>query len=147
MINTMNVKKMLLPLVACLAFAFNGCTREPAALIETYYVTVDPGAWSRNADMGYLFYECSLPAITQNVIQNGATFAYYIDDYGYDNLLPFLMPYYETDADGNEGLYWENLRYDLAPGKITFIIQESDRYVDIQVASTKKYKVSIMSNR
>ncbi len=139
----MKLRKLVLPVLAAVMMAFVGCTPEPAAIIDTYYVTVEPGEWSKNADMGYYFHETQLPAITNHVIDNGAVFCYYIDNYGYDNLMPYVYPY----TDDNGDLFWQNIRYDLTTGQITFIIQESDMYTGGAVNSRMKFKVNVMYNR
>lgn len=139
----MNLRKLVLPVLAAAAMVFAGCSDEPAAIIDTYYVDIDPGEWSRQSDMGYYYCEKSLPAISQGVIEYGAVFCYFIDEYGYDNLMPYLYPYY--DADG--GLFWQNIRYDVSQGKITFIIQESDMYTEGSINARMKFKVSVMYNR
>lgn len=137
----MNLKKLVLPLLAVMALVFSSCNDKPAAFIESYYVTVKPGDWSRQTDMGYLYTECPLNALDGRVIDNGFVSCYFIDQYGYDNQLPYLLPYYTDD-----GLFWENIRYDVSQGKITFIIQESDMFTDLTVNNDMKFKVCVVKN-
>jgi hypothetical protein len=73
------------------------------------------------------------------VIEDGIVVAYYIDGDGRDNMLPYLLPYRD---DSTDELYYENVRFDMSQGKITFIIEDSDFY-HATVNHLMKFKVSV----
>ncbi|MCF0211682.1 MAG: hypothetical protein HUK17_02135 [Bacteroidales bacterium] len=137
-----HLTKLILPLVA-VVILLAGCGREVE--LTTTYFTVKPGDWQSNGT-SYAYAECPFPELTENVIQGGAVMVYFIDQNGYDNQLPYLLPYYETLEDGSEGLFFENVRYDLKAGFITFIVQQNDNYVFLPTA-TMQFKVCVFQNR
>lgn len=139
-----HLTRILLPLMA-MAFLFAGCGREPGVQMRTTYFSIAPGEWQSQDNLGYAYAECAFPELSEDVIQGGAVMVYFVDDNGYDNQLPYLLPYYETDANGNEGLYFENIRYDLKRGWITFIVQQNDNMIYLP---TKKmnFKVCVLRN-
>lgn len=136
----MNFKKLLLPLIAAVLL-FAGCSKDHGTRIYTTYYTIEHYEWAANANLGYYYVECSNPNITTDVIDGGAVMAYYLDNNGFDNQLPYLLPYYDNDK-----LYFENVRYDVSTGKITFIIQESDLTTNLNIQNQMKFKVCVMKN-
>lgn len=139
-------KLLLLPLVA-MTMLFSGC--GPEVELRTTYFTVNPGDWQRMVadvvdgdEYGYAYAECAFPELTQNVIDGGAVMVYYIDAAGFDNQLPYLLPYY----DNGNGPYFENIRYDLQPGCITFIVQQNDNIV-LTPSVKMAFKVCVFQNR
>ena len=137
------ITKILLPLMATVLL-LAGCGRDVE--LSTTYFTIQPGEWSTQENLGYAYAEKQFPELTDNVINGGAVMVYYIDENGYDNQLPYLLPYSQMDDQGNEGLYFENIRYDLRRGWITFIVQQNDNYV-ILPSKAMKFKVCILENR
>lgn len=138
------MRKFILAL-AVLPFLLAGCTKETIVqhvyqgCVESFYIDVEPRHWVDNPGLTYIYATFVAPEITADVINNGIVVAYYIDGDGRDNMLPYLLPY----RDGNTGsLYYENVRFDMSQGQITFIIQDSDFY-PATVNHLMKFKVSV----
>lgn len=139
----MKLKKFFLPMVAILLLAV-GCRPDPIVpRVEASYYDIQPYQWQVNAGETFYYVECNCPQITKSVIEQGIINVYYIDQYGYDNQLPYVLPYYNDDNE----LFWENLRYDVGEGKVTFILQESDLYTGMALSRTAKFKVATVSPR
>ena len=75
---------------------------------------------------------------------NGVVMAYYLDNDGRDNILPYTL--YFTDDAGVP--YQERFEYDIEPGKITFKIKDTDFNTQASMANigTMKFKVSVIRN-
>ena len=137
------MRKFILAL-AVLPFLMTGCTKETIVhvhqgCVESFYIDVYPNHWVDDYGLPYIYATFSAPEITPNVIEDGIVVAYYIDENGRDNMLPYLLPY----RDGNtDNLYYENVRFDMSPGEITFIIEDSD-FEHASVMSAMKFKVSV----
>ena len=137
------MRKFILAL-AVLPFLLAGCTKETIVhvhqgCVESFYIDVYPNHWVDHYGLSYIYASFSAPEITTGVIEDGIVVAYYIDGDGRDNMLPYLLPY----RDGRTGnLYYENVRFDISPGEITFIIQDSD-FEHASVMSPMKFKVSV----
>lgn len=156
------MKKFLFPLLAVMVMAFatscenddpvvivdgggQGNVNNPSLTIKTYYFDVYANDWCANSAAGYYYCECSLPALSEDVINSGLVMAYLIDADGYDNPLPYLLPRYNATTDS---YYWENVRYDICNGKVTFIIQDSDFYTGaMDFENPYKFKVCIVAER
>lgn len=137
------MRKFILVL-AVLPFLLAGCTKETIVhvhqgCVESFYIDVEPRHWVDDPGLTYIYATFVAPEITADVINNGIVVAYYIDGDGRDNMLPYLLPY----RDGNtDYLYYENVRFDMSPGEITFIIEDSD-FEHASVVSPMKFKVSV----
>lgn len=137
------MRKFILAL-AVLPFLLAGCTKETIVhvhqgCVESFYIDVEPRHWVDDPGLTYIYATFVAPEITADVINNGIVVAYYIDGDGRDNMLPYLLPY----RDGNtDYLYYENVRFDMSPGEITFIIEDSD-FEHASVVSPMKFKVSV----
>lgn len=137
------MRKFILAL-AVLPFLLAGCTKETIVhvhqgCVESFYIDVEPRHWVDDPGLTYVYATFVAPEITADVINNGIVVAYYIDGDGRDNMLPYLLPY----RDGNtDYLYYENVRFDMSPGEITFIIEDSD-FEHASVVSPMKFKVSV----
>ena len=115
--------------------------------IDTYYFPVRPSQWkiAGTYDMaGYYSYaELGLGGLTQAVIENGAVLVYLIETIGgqeYDNQLPYIRPFEDS------GYFVRVIRYDLKPGVITFIVEDSDFRVPLPPFSNDvEFKVVIIS--
>jgi len=117
--------------------------------INTYYFDVMPSQWDvTDGDWGtqgyYCYVELKFGALTDEVIKNGAVLVYFIDVVGdkeFDNQLPYLIPRNEAGA-----LFIRTIRYDLQPGVIAFIVEDSDFCVPKPpFGKTVKFKVVIIS--
>jgi len=115
--------------------------------INTYYVSVQPNQWK---DFGvfdstgyYCYVEESLSAITPAVIDNGAILVYVIvaeNGQDYDHQLPYMLPFYVG------GYFTRVIHYDLQPGKIGFVVQDSDFKTPLPPFNgTVQFKVVIIS--
>lgn len=137
------MRKLILTL-SILPCLLAGCTKETIVhvhegCVESFYIDVYPNNWVDDPGLSYIYATFNAPEITPGVIENGIVVAYYIDSDGRDNMLPYLLPY--RDATTGE-LYYENIRFDMSPGEITFIIEDSDFY-HATVSSPMKFKVSV----
>lgn len=122
--------KFVLPLLA-VAMLTVSCHRdcEPlpgTATLKTYYFTVNTYDWQAQERLGYVYCEKAFNELTENVLNNGAVMVYFIDQNNLDNQLPYLNPYYQELDNGEMGIFFENIRYDVRPGYITFIVQQND---------------------
>ncbi len=123
------MKKLMFLLAA--SFLMCACVKEgppgppgpsgrDGSTVNTYYIKVYPADWRPLGSFGIEGFcynaDFSMPAITNNVINKGAVLVYSLDG-GYDNQLPYILPY--------QG-FLETIRYDLSPGKIGFFIEDSD---------------------
>lgn len=74
----------------------------------------------------YLYVTLDWDAISTDVLNYGTVSAYVYDG-DRQNPLPYLYPMGQvTYEDGNVDYLVENIRFDLEPGKITFIMQDLD---------------------
>ena len=127
-----------------------GCG-EKARVITSYY-TVNPNQWeyatTLNADrtytVNYAYSAWENIDIDDEVIMNGVVMAYYIDNDGRDNILPYTLYF----LDDNGIPYQERIEYDIEPGRITFKIKDTDFNTPVSMAniSTMKFKVSVIRN-
>jgi hypothetical protein len=101
-----------------------GTPGKDGTQINTYYFDVFPDQWKSNGTYGsagyYCYEERTLAALTSSVINSGAVLAYVIFDDTYDHQLPYIEPFHDN------GYYIRTIRYDLQPGKIGFIVEDSD---------------------
>lgn len=138
------MKKVFLALsiISCL---MTSCIKEEVthvhnySSIESFYVDVYPQDWVDQSNLTYIYATFRAPKITKAVIDNGIIVAYYIDADGRDNMLPYLLPYYDMNIND---YYYENIRFDVSEGEITFIIQDSD-FNPANIPQHMKFKVSI----
>lgn len=143
------MKKFLLPIIAGLLL-FASCSEKPT--IMTSYYTVEKGDWDRmirtTSDSTYIvdYYYSAWENrdITLEALDYGFVLAYYIDEDGRDNILPYTRYY----LDDNGVPYQERIEYDLSEGVITFKIKDSDFQTDQSYANlgTMHFKVSVMAN-
>lgn len=143
------MKKLILPILAAFVM-LTGCS-EKARVITSYY-TVNPNQWEyattlnsdRTYTIDYAYSAWENIDIDEEVIMNGVVMAYYIDDSGRDNILPYTL--YFTDDNGIP--YQERIEYDIEQGRITFKIKDTDFNTDQSMANigTMKFKVSVIRN-
>jgi len=146
------MKKLLLFAIVTTAM-LSGCTREcdhDFAAIDTYYFTVrhaNPNQWSSeaappNGDGPYFYATFNESAITDYVIESGVVLCYVIEN-GRDNILPYLRPWGFNNF--NEP-FFQNIRFDIERGKITFIIEASDMNFPFAPALDFEFKVVVIQN-
>jgi hypothetical protein len=116
--------------------------------INTYYFDVQPNRWNKFGNYGsegyYCYVDTLLEDLTLSVIEDGAILVYMITEENgqeYDNQLPYLLPFYAG------GHFTRIIRYDLQPGKIGFIVEDSDFKTPLLPFNTTivKFKVVIIS--
>lgn len=164
----MKLKHLILPMLAILMLA-TGCTKEYitentyyGAQIKTYRFNIVPADWKRAEGVenpgsnNYLYCVKEIPAINQDVFDNGTVQAYTWNVYdvqnniGSWNLLPFVYPLevYVQDEQGNveKVIVPENLRFEYELGRVTFVIQDLDGFDPEDMISTISVKVNVTSN-
>ncbi len=147
------MKKFLLPMLATFVLLC-GCS-EKARVITSYY-TVNPNQWEASITTyndgtyitNYYYSQWENVDITPDVIDNGVVLVYYLNEDGYDQLLPYTQYFQGTDDDG-ETIHWSTrMEYDIQNGVITFVLKDSD-FNTAQTMSnlgTLKFKVSVIRN-
>lgn len=129
------------------AALFYGCSNEcdhDYTVMNTHYDLVRPSDWRlvHSADETYYFATRSFPEVNNNVIQRGAVLCYLIEN-GRDNILPYLRPWGFNSF--NEP-YFQNVRFDVERGRITFIVEASDFELPEEITWSMEFKVVIMQN-
>jgi len=111
-------------LFSCVKEGPAGKDGEDGTQINTYYFDVFPNHWKNSGTYGsaghYCYEERTLPALTSSVLNEGAVLVYVIFDDTYNHQLPHIEPFYDN------GYYIRTIRYDLQPGKVAFIVEDSD---------------------
>lgn len=123
------MKKLLLPILAAAMVLLSGCSSKTRVM--THYYTIAPTQWEAHfvdnydgtASTDFYFSEWTCEDINPEVLENGCVLVYYVDNENRDNQLPYLLPYYDSD---NNAYYMENIRFDVATGRIRFILEDSD---------------------
>ena len=143
------MKKFILPMLAAFLL-LTGCG-EKARVITSYY-KVQPNQWEQaytlNDDgtytVNYYYSTWENIDITPEVMDNGVVLAYYIDNDGRDNQLPYTLYF----LDDNGVPYQERIEFDIEAGKITFKIKDTDfnTAISMQNIGTMNFKVSAIGN-
>lgn len=127
------LKGMLLAVaVAVMSFCFSSCTEEVALESVNTYVKNDiPIFWNQWIDyvdntnnIQYKYYVLEWNAITTDVLNYGNVTVYFYDGEN-QAPLPYIVPITYNTATGPV-VVPENIRFDLQPGSITFIMQDLD---------------------
>ncbi len=140
------MKKLLLFIPAVLLF-FSSCvegdTIYEGARVSTQYITVYPKDWIRNPiysqNEGYAFASYNMSQITPQIIDRGAVMCYLVGNY--DNALPFIM----STVDDDGFVYTNTISFEVAPGKIRFISENSDLLISYP-SSSMQIKVVTIQN-
>jgi hypothetical protein len=119
-------KFILVAFVAVLMASCSYDTIYEGARVDVQYITVYPGDWVANPvyprNEGYASATFSMPMISDVVIDRGAVMCYLVGDY--DDALPFSM----TQLDN--GIFYTNtISFEIAPGIIQFISENSDSFI------------------
>lgn len=124
----MKKTKYFLPVMAALLMGVfaTSCGRDPVAFesVNTRVMqqTIYWNQWQ--ADVNYLYVTLDWDAITTDVLNYGSVVAYVYDGER-QCPLPHVIPITYNYPTGDIVIP-ENLRFDLEPGKITFIMQDLD---------------------
>ena len=125
----MKKARILLPVLAALllGIGMTSCEREYFGDSNTRVMqkTIYWNQWVDDGQTNYLYCELEWPALTTEVLTYGSITAYVYDG-DYQNPLPYVIPISYDLGGGVYDVVPENLRYDLQPGKITFIMQDLD---------------------
>ena len=138
------MKKTILPLLAviALAFSFSACEHQTLRSTE---VTVQPYEWVTNNNVNYYFATFRWDELDPDVVDYGLVNAYLVNNQtGIQDMLPLVTPitYYNLDFDGDGIADYdsytiaENIRFDIHYGEITFIIQDQDGGLPLDMEST-----------
>lgn len=138
------MKKLILALLLGTCF-ITSCTKEETfyvyhSNVKSYYIDVRANHWVDDPGLTYIYASFNMPEITNKVIEDGIVVAYFIDNSGRDNMLPYLLPYFDQNIND---YYYENVRFDISRGEITFIIEDSD-FKHANIPNLMKFKVSIV---
>ena len=91
--------------------------------MSTYYIDIKPNHWETDGFQGYPEFYCyaeiPLGGLTLQVIEEGAVLVYFIEEY--DNQLPYITPFQSGGIS-----YMRVIRYDLQPGVLSLIVEDSD---------------------
>lgn len=127
------MKRLLFLILLCSPLLFTSCedqyyvTEEYyGPTVNSYYIEVLPSHWKSVEDAGgekYILEAAyNVNYITQDVIDNGAVIAYFIDPDGFGD---FQMPYvFSRIVSGVKSM--DVIRYELRRGQISFIIDNLD---------------------
>lgn len=124
----MKKARFLLPVLAALLMGTvaSSCGREPAAFESTntrvMQQTIYWNQWI--SDPEYMYVTLDWDALTEDVLNYGSVVAYVYEGTR-QCPLPHVIPITYNTASGDI-VVPENLRFDLEPGKITFIMQDLD---------------------
>lgn len=138
------MRKIIIALLIAIPCLMTSCIKEEDVhihnygIVKTFYIDVYSNHWVDRNDLPYIYASFSAPEITKEVIDNGIVVAYFIDADGRDNMLPYLLPYYDENIND---YYYENIRFDVSRGEITFIIEDSD-FDHANIPSHMRFKVA-----
>jgi hypothetical protein len=138
------MKKTLIAIVSCM-FLFCGCSFDKYEIgtdIIVTYPTVESRQWVKeDTGVGYQ-YVCTLrnKYITNDVMDNGAVIAYFIDETGSDHPLPYSFTVLDADT---HTLVPQNITFEANTGTITFVV-EWENGVAYDISENYDFKVCVM---
>ena len=143
----MKKTRFILPVLAALllSIGMTSCEEEYFGDSNTRVMEVTIDRWYDDGQMPYLYHEVSWNALTTDVLTYGNISAYVYDG-DYQNPLPYIVPITYNLAGGGVAIVPENIRYDLMPGKITFIMQDLDGNMPEGVASIPPMTFRVVVN-
>lgn len=137
------MKRTVITLLAAVALAvsFSACEHQT---MRTAEVTIQPYEWVTNNNVNYYFATVRWDELTPEVVDYGLVNAYMVNQSGIQDMLPLVTPvtYYNLDFDGDGVVDYdsytiaENIRFDIRYGEITFIIQDQDGGLPLDMEST-----------
>lgn len=138
------MKKAILPIMAAiaLAFTFSSCEHQT---MRTSEVTIMPGQWVTTSNVNYYFATVRWDELDADVVDYGIVNAYLVNTLnGTQDMLPLVTPmtYYNLDANGDGIIDYdvyttpENIRFNVQYGEITFIIEDQDGGMPLNMEST-----------
>lgn len=140
----MKKARILLPLLAAvMAGVFStGCVDDTyidSTQQRVMEATVYRNQWNDDGS-GYLWHSFDWDYLTADVLQYGTINAYvYVGERQMP--LPNLVPVTYTHPDGTTEVVPENMTYDLEPGRITFIMQDQDGGMPVDINEDYTFRV------
>lgn len=127
------MKRFLFLMLLCSPLLFTSCEGDnyyQGAFVDTYYIDVLPRQWAPLGTPGQPGFiqeaEYSVNYITDDVIEYGTVIVYLIDPNEDGDI---QLPYVLTREDAGT-VFIEMLSYQVYPGGIKFIIDNSDYFAD-----------------
>lgn len=147
------MKKAILPIMAAiaLAFTFSSCEHQSMRATE---VTIMPGEWVTNSNVNYYYATVRWDELDADVVDYGIVNAYLVNTLtGVQDMLPLVTPmtYFNVDFDGDGIVDYstyttpENIRFDIRYGEITFIIQDQDGGMPLDMDKTQPMTFRIVA--
>lgn len=125
------------------ATMFSGCNDEPnyieGSQTRVMQQTVYRNGWNDDGS-NYLWTSYDWDAITADVLQYGTVVAYVYEGTR-QCPLPHVFPITYTLDDGSLYTIGENLRFDVEPGRITFIMQDLDGMLPDNIQTDITFRV------
>jgi hypothetical protein len=159
------MKKILFTLLL-VTFSFTACEGPPGPPgpsgtdgMGSYWKvierTIKPNQWELVTeekdgypnDLGsYYFYEFGMPELTDNIVNDGLVMVYYYNsNYTTWSPLPYIVPAYDFDANGNEILYTESYSFDYTRESVGLYFDVSNFYTgDYKPRRDMTFKVVII---
>ncbi len=136
------MKRIIVTMLAAVAMSLGLSSCEHQTM-ESVEFTIQPYEWVTSAGVNYYFCTVGWDELDGDVVDYGTVNAYLIKG-GRQNLLPLVTPitYYNIDLDGDgiadqdQYTIGENIRYDIEYGRITFIIEDLDGGMPLDMEST-----------
>ena len=123
------MKKLIL--LATVLLLMVSCSRDEGAILDVQYITINPRDWVpeylfSNTDEGFASATFRMSMITPTVINRGAVLCYFVDNNNVESPLPYIV----TKVDGDGFIYTNTLSFDVLPGSIRFISENSDLIIE-----------------
>ena len=115
-------------------------------MVRTEDYIIEPDAWLVHDGPGldkYLYITCDADFITKSACEDGSVNAYvWMDGRGTWTPLPYVTVYQHTEGMSTTTIC-ENLRFEYAPGEITFIAQDMDGHLPDAMVDRFTFRVTV----
>ena len=140
------MKKALVILsIIAAAMSLTSCHIE-GATIRTEDYTIEPGAWltsDGSTTDRYLYVTCEADFITKSVCEDGAVNAYlWLPGTKTWTPLPYVTLYSSNQGGMGSTIVAENIRFEYAPGEITFIAQDMNGQLPAPMVDVFTFRVT-----
>lgn len=136
--HCLKIKALGVALAALLAGGVaSSCAREAvidSVVTDTEYFTVTNDMWEVD-DKGDFVFSFNWKAITTDVINNGNVDAYHLEIQNgaeHQNPLPYIYAIDHVDVNGNPIYEPINIRFDVEPEWITFVVSDVATYLTLR---------------
>ena len=128
----MNMKKILLPVITALfmGMASSSCSKDYIESTNTVWelFTVTNNRWDIDDETGDLVCSLKWPIIDAEILASGNVMAYFLED-GRQVPLPYVQRHgYINPITGAADYVPLNIRFDIEPGVITFVVADLSQY-------------------